>query len=381
MDKRNRGLTRWEFVAAATGAVSTLALPKALAAGRENDNQFSFLLLGDTHFDRIEHHDLTWMKEGHFAKDISQVESYCRHTKDVLPKLLRAAKARLAKADPTTTFALHVGDLIEGICGNKELATRHCLEGWDFFKQADLGVPLLMTKGNHDITGPGAVEAYQEVLLQKTAEELGRDKLERTSYSFKQGNNLFAVFDAYDPTAIDWLENLVRIEEFRRLFILLHLPVIPYNARANWRVYYHERQAERRQRLIDLLGRHRAIALCGHLHKYSLLTRRTKTGKFLQLAVSSIIKDSTRNHQPTLQRTSDYGPKLVELEPTFSPDTTDARRQVLTDEKPFVEHFEYSHSSGFAMLSVTEDDIGVEIHKGAGGGKPWKIISLTQLLS
>ena len=372
-------VTRREFIASATvGAACAIALPNALAANRENYNRFSFLLLGDTHFDRIKHHDIAWMHE-HFAKDISQVENYCRHTEEKLPRLLKAAKSRLGKADPSTAFALHVGDLVEGICGNNELATRHCEEGWEFFKQANLGVPLLMTKGNHDVTGPGSVEAYNEVLLQKTAKELGRDKLERTSYSFKQGDNLFAVFDAYDRDAIDWLEELVSKTDFRRLFVLMHLPVVPYNARSNWRVYYHERQAERRQRLVDLLGQHRAIVLCGHLHKYSLLVRRCKTGKFAQLAISSVMKNAAG--KPHYSKASDYGPHLASLEAMFSPDTLDVRETVLSNEKPFIEHFEYAHNSGFAMLSVRADDVHVEVYDGTEPTTPWKTVSLSKLLS
>jgi hypothetical protein len=372
--------SRREFVTAlAAGAVTATALPHALAARKGNDNRFSFLLLGDTHFDRIEHHDLDWMRE-HYAKDISQVENYCRHTKEELPKLLRAAQARLSAADPSTAFALHVGDLVEGICGNKELATRHCVEGWEFFKKQQLGVPLLMTKGNHDITGPGATEAYNEVLLQKTAKELGREKLDGTSYSFKQGDNLFAVFDAYDRTSIDWLEELVRANDFRRLFVLLHLPVVPYNARSNWRVYYHERQAERRERLVDLLGHHRAIVLCGHLHKYSLLVRRCRTGKFVQLAISSVVTNSNRIRQPKFSAVTDYGAKLTNLEPAFSPDTLDVRKKVLLNEKPFIEHFEYANNSGFAMLSVSENDVRAEVYDGTKAAKPWKTVSLSKLL-
>ena len=162
----NGEMSRRRFVnSVAGGIVAATALPNAMAAGRENENEFSFLLLGDTHYDKIEHHDLDWMRSGEFEKDISQVESYCRHTTDVLPKLLKAAKTRLSETQPTSVFALHVGDLVEGICGNQELATQHCMDAWDFFKNAKLGVPLLMTKGNHDITGPGAIEAYNEVLL------------------------------------------------------------------------------------------------------------------------------------------------------------------------------------------------------------------------
>lgn len=376
----NSEYTRREMVATlATGAFAATALPQALAAGKERENRFSFLLLGDTHFDRIEHHDLEWMKQ-HFAKDIPQVESYCRHTKEVLPGLLKAAKSRLATAEPATAFALHVGDLIEGICGNKELATRHCIEGWDFFKQAKLGVPLLMTKGNHDITGPGAREAYNDVLLQRTAKELGRESLERTSYSFRQGDNLFAAFDTYDSEAVDWLETLARENEFRRLFVLMHLPVVPYNARANWRVYWHPRHAERRQRLVDLFGRHRAIVLCGHLHKYSLLVRRCKTGKFVQLAVSSVMKDTHRNRQPALSEVADYGPQLTELEPQFSTDTLADRKKVLAAERPFIEHFEYSQTSGFAMLSVSENDVEASLYDGLKPESSQQTVSLSKLL-
>jgi hypothetical protein len=205
----NTQFTRRQFVSTlVAGSTVARALPKAMskptAAAR---GDFSFLLLGDTHFDRREHHDFEWMR-AHYAKDIEQVESYCRHTQDVLPKLLAAAKQRLAEANGTTAFALHVGDLIEGICGNRTLATRQCREGWDFFQAAKLGVPLLMTKGNHDITGPGAEEAYREVLMPETAKELGREKLEQTSYAFQREDNLFAAFDAYDPKAIDWLERV-----------------------------------------------------------------------------------------------------------------------------------------------------------------------------
>tara|TARA_R110002049_G_scaffold4601_5_gene32239 strand:- start:334347 stop:335480 length:1134 start_codon:yes stop_codon:yes gene_type:complete len=374
-------LARREFVTATSAAmISSCALPRALAAGLENDNRFSFLLLGDTHFDRMEHHDFEWMKTD-FAKSIPQVETYCRHTKDTLPGLLSAARTRLRQADPSTAFALHVGDMVQGICGNKELAKRHSTEGWEFFKGAELGVPILMTKGNHDVTGPGSVEAYNEVVLPKTAQELGREKLDRTSYSFKQGDNLFVAFDAYDRTAIDWLEELVRETQFHRLFVLVHMPVVPYTARSNWRVYHLPRDAERRERLVNLLGRHQAIVLCGHLHKYSLLVRRCKTGKFAQLSICSVVKNSATNQSTILTDVSDYGPKLTDLEPTFSPETLDIRRQMLVDEKPYVEHFDYANDSGFAMLSVTEDDVLAEIHSGTGGGKPWKTVSLTKLFA
>ena len=189
------------------------------------------------------------------------------------------------------------------------------------------------------------------------------------------------MFDAYDREAIDWLENLIESTAFKRLFVLLHLPVVPYNARSNWRVYYHERQAERRERLVNLLGRHRAIVLCGHLHKYSLLVRRCKTGKFVQLAISSVLKDSTQKTDLALTHVDAYGPKLTELEPTFSPETRELREHVLSDEKPFIEHFEYANQSGFAMLSVDNDDVQMNVFDTNGTSKSRRAVSISRLLS
>jgi hypothetical protein len=93
-------ITRRNFVTRATaGGVVAATLPGSFAAERSNENAFSFLLLGDTHFDRMEHHDLEWMRQ-HFEKGISQVKDYCRHTSESLPNLLQAAKAKLETANP-----------------------------------------------------------------------------------------------------------------------------------------------------------------------------------------------------------------------------------------------------------------------------------------
>ncbi len=373
-------LTRREFVqSVAASATLATALPNAFAQQVDRSNQFSFLLLGDTHFDRIEHHDLKWMKE-EFGKDIRQVERYCQHTNEQLPGLLEAAGKRIGQADPATSFVLHVGDLVEGICGNEKLARLHCREGWEFFKSANFGVPFLMTKGNHDVTGPGSEEAYRDILLPRIAQELGREKLESTSYSFKQGDNLFAVFDAYDRNAIDWLEKLVEENEFQHLFVLLHMPVVPYNSRSNWRVYYHPNHAERRQRLLNVLGKHKAIVLSGHLHKHSILVRKTETGKFLQVALSSILKQSPGPAALEFSNLDAYGPDLTDLEPKFSPDSLADRKLILKQEQPFIEHFEYADVSGFAMLSVNDDQVYAQFFHDTNSEKPWRELSLMELL-
>ena len=132
--------------------------------------------------------------------------------------------------------------------------------------------------------------------------------------------------------------------------------------------------------MIDLLGRERAIVLCGHLHKYSLLVRRCSTGKFVQLAVSSIIGDAPAAREPQFHSAADYGPDLTDLEPAFSVDTLASRRQVLANEKPFIEKFEYALHSGFATLSINDDDIRATIYDGADSGRVWRAVGLSELL-
>jgi hypothetical protein len=54
---------------------------------------------------------------------------------------------------------------------------------------------------------------------------------------------------------------------------------------------------------------------------------------------------------------------------------------VLLDEQPFIEHFEYARKSGFAMLSVADGDVRGEIYDDVEADKPWKTISLSNLLA
>jgi hypothetical protein len=80
-----------------------------------------------------------------------------------------------------------------------------------------------------------------------------------------------------------------------------------------------------------------------------------------------------------MNSTDDYGPQLTDLEPDFSLETIDSRKQILIDEKPFINHFEYSHSSGYAMVSVKGGEVRAAIYNSLEPS-PWKQLSLTELL-
>src|SRR3954451_13899326 len=105
---------------AATGALLGPAGNWACAAGEEADN-WSFPLLGDLHFDRLEHHDHDWLAREH-PGDVSQVQNYSRITRELTPRLLARVSECLSgfeRAKTRVPFVLQLGDLLEGLCGTE----------------------------------------------------------------------------------------------------------------------------------------------------------------------------------------------------------------------------------------------------------------------
>jgi hypothetical protein len=371
-------IDRRTFLTAACAAAFGAGKPPATAqVGRPpGAEEFSFLLLGDTHFDRLEHHDVAWMTE-HYQKDIAQVRDYVRKTRETLPLVFQAARRRLAETLPAAAFTVHVGDVVEGICGRPELARRQCREFLEFYDRQRLGLPFFPAKGNHDITGPGAEEAYREAFLGRVEQQLGR-RLESACYTVERGNALLAFFDAYDPGSLEWLEGVLRGRDAGHLVVVVHPPVVPYNARSNWCVFSHPKQADRRRRLLELLGRHRAVVLAGHLHKFSALVRRTEGGWFVQLGLSSVVEQPNQPVRGAMEGVARYGGQLANLEPDFQPASAEERKMLLERERPFIEHFQYADTAGFAVIQVWRDAITAEIHVGIAR-EPWRKLGLSRL--
>jgi hypothetical protein len=115
-----------------------------------------------------------------------------------------------------------------------------------------------MSKGNHDITGPGAAEAYRQILLHYLS-EANRAEFKESTCICRQGGTLIAYYDAYDKASLDWFAAMLEQAKPERLIVAIHPPVLPYDARNNWHIYSSPKQAAQRERLLGLLGRHRAI--------------------------------------------------------------------------------------------------------------------------
>jgi Predicted phosphohydrolases len=368
--------SRRRFLAQSIGALSLASAGNWAMAGPVADGDWCCPVLGDMHFDRLEHHDFAWLERDQPGDD-SQVKNYSRLTRDVLPSLLTVVQQQIAAVRSPVPFVLQLGDLVEGLCGSPALANQQAREAIEFIHSAKFGRPLLMTKGNHDVTGPGAAEAYQRLLVPFMANS-AFDGIEKSAFAQRRGGWLIVFYDAYDKASLNWFANLVAERRPERLLFVIHPPVVPYNARSSWHIYSKPAQQAQRNRLLELLGRHKAVVLSGHLHKYSFLRRRTEHGSFVQLAISSIATDPDPAGKPQdeLSGLEAYSPDLVRLEPKRSPTTEDERRALLAAEKPFLECFEYADTWGHALLRFQTGKLTAEVHRGLSLA-PWKSLDLT----
>jgi hypothetical protein len=110
------------------------------------------------------------------------------------------------------------------------------------------------------------------------------------------------------------------------------------------------------------------------------LVRRTEQGRFVQLAISNVAATSDGKPRDERSGIDDYRPDLVDLEPKHAPDTVAARRELLAAERPFIEHFEYADTWGFAAIHSRGDRISTETYRGLDAAL-WKAGSFDALLS
>jgi len=354
-----------------------LVLGTAAAQGNESGSTYSFVYLGDLHFDKKAHHDFEWVK-ANMPGDLRQIEDYVRNTETYTPGLLKRIQTSIESSAGRIQMIVQGGDLTEGLCGRRELQEIQFQDAREFLCNFIPQTPFIPAKGNHDITGPGAKEAFDRVMLPWLARECGRP-VDSASFYFSKGPDLFIFFDAYHNNNLDWLEKTLQENPHRYVFVVMHPPAVPYDARSTWHLFSRAKEEAARERFLNILGANRVLLLTGHLHKYSVLVRRTSTGAFVQFSMSSVIgspKISTKNH---LEGVQNYGGSLVELEPEFQPETRESRRSLLEREKPQIARFEYADFPGYAIVHVSDAKIAADIYPG-DSDKLWKTIPLAPAL-
>jgi hypothetical protein len=381
-------ITRRSFVQTSVAAAGAMLLPGfAQGAAAESRRSFSFVLLGDLHFDALEHHDMAWV-EKEKPNDVSQIRNYSRITREVTPRLLARVRETVAELNRTAAtrvaFVLQVGDLVEGLCGSEERSVRQNREALAFVQGAQLGAPLLFAKGNHDITGPGAVAAFGTVFhpfltAQVRAVAPHSEAVASARYAVDAGNAQFVFFDAYEAAkSLEWFEAAAAKRTADHFFVIVHPPVVPYGARATWHLFATAKDRARREKFLSLLGDQHSLVLGGHIHRYNALARLAGKGRFAQFALSSVLADVVVKPKTELRGVETYTPDQIAVEPAFSPANIAERRAVYETEREFVRAFDYADLPGYAVVTVDGANVTAKMYAGASGDV-WRTVDLTAL--
>ena len=337
----------------------------AANAWADESTAYSFVYLGDMHFDKKSHHDFDWV-QANKPNDIRQIEDYVRITENHTPGLLRRVQNSIESGNGRIKMVVQGGDLIEGLCGSRSLQETQFKDALKCVREYIPRTPFIAAKGNHDITGPGAREAFDSVMLPWLSKEC-RKQIDSASFFFFKGPDLFVFFDAYHDNNLDWLQETLSRNRHRHAFVVMHPPAVPYNARSTWHLFSREKDKDVRERFLNILGANKVVLLTAHLHKYVVLARRTSKGTFVQFSMNSVISSPEISVKDHLKGLGNYSGALVDLEPDFQPDTKEQRRKMLEDEKPYITYFEYADFPGYAVINVSDAGINIDIYTGDSG--------------
>lgn len=337
----------------------------------------TLLVLGDLHYDLLEDHDMDWLRTK--PDDLRQVtQEYTVFTKNNWVDFMGIVRDKAQTVKPPMKAVIQLGDLSEGLAGSEEKAVQMASSAMDAVEAAEIPVPWIIAKGNHDITGPGAVDAFINIYTPMFRKQTGNPEIKNASYSYGYGSVQITCIDPWDRDLdmVAFLDNELSASKAKFKFIAIHEPVIPVTERC-WHTL--RRNPEQREKLLEVIAKHRAIVLCAHLHRYSVVSRNTKYGPIVQVMVVSVIKD--RNYLIPSRMITEYGPSLAENVPDWEPGTLEPRKAILSEEAKYVRFYKQTDLPGYALIKLNEKRGTVHLeYYAAFGHKPYDKIDLTKLM-
>jgi len=239
-------------------------------------------------------------------------------------------------------------------------------------------VPWIIAKGNHDITGPGAVKAFQEYYIPMFRKQTHNPEIKSANYSYRFQNIQITCIDPWDKETdmATFLDRELSGSDAKYKFVAIHEPVIPVTERC-WHTLRNDQV--KREELLEVIARNKAIVLCGHLHRYSVVRRNTQYGPIVQVMVISVIKD--RNYQKPKNIITEYGPSLADNVPDWQPETLEVRKAMLAEEKKQVTYYKQTDLPGYAVITIDEKNENIQLeYYAAFSEKPYDRIDLTELM-
>jgi len=336
----------------------------------------SFIVLGDIHYDLLDDHDMDWLKTK--PDDLRQItKEYTVFTDKFWTDFSSVLKEKAKSTKPEVKVIVQAGDLSEGLAGTPEKARQMAANTMKAIDGTNSGVPWIIAKGNHDVTGPGAVDAFNEFYVPMLRRQTGNNKIMNASYSYSFDNVQITCLDPWDKNTdmVAFLDKELSSSDAKFKFVVVHEPVIPVTERC-WHTL--RREPERREKLLEVIARNKAIVLCAHLHRYSVVSRETAYGPIVQVMVISVIKD--KDYLVPDKVITEYGPSLAENLPDWEPATLEARKKILTEEAKYVTFYKQTDLPGYAVIKINDRKGTVVLdYYAAFGKKPYDTVNLTEL--
>jgi hypothetical protein len=322
----------------------------------------SFIIVGDTHYDRLTLHDWTWLR-ANMPSDTSQIINYSKGTAANFHDFISELAEQARTITPAVRGQVQLGDFQEGLAGSDANALTMAKEVLDSLRSSEFTTPWIITKGNHDITGPGAAASYSSIVIPWLQTELGQT-VKAAYYSYRVEDVQFFVMDCYDTgSMMAYLDTALAASTAKYKILTTHMPVIPVTGRL-WNIFQDD--ATNRTKLMNLLAKYKVLCLCGHLHKYSVVRRMTDNGPLVQIMVGSVISNRAEHSDPVA---TTYGGNLVDLEASFDPSSAVSRRAYLDAEAKYITDFRMTDLPGYAVLTLDNAAGGWKLKYYGGLGK------------
>ena len=349
--------TRRDFLMGA-GALALCPWSLPCIAGSEG-RSYSVPILGDIHFDSSDtktyHADYTRStSESRYKAHCAEHVRNARMWKERMPRLVRAS-AGCVRQD--AAFALQMGDLVQGDCGNAATHERMLNDAFAFVKSAYGGkLPLVVVAGNHDIRGDleedGARMSLEKWLPRTMARELEIPVM-GTTFSFRHGPDVFIIVDFNEPMPdFKLLKRLLReSSDARYMFLVSHGPAIPCGD-SRWFLLGNKKRDGQRRELRSLLARRNAICLGGHTHKLEFYDCEFMDGHISQFVFNSVWSRPGLENTATGGRADKYGcgeKCIVDL---------------VAEYRPYVKDVFLANTAGHYRLEVSDGGVAVVFYAG-----------------
>ncbi len=358
----------------------------ALSCTRKPEPPVSFIIMGDVHYCEDRFYDLDAMLADK-PDDWRQItKTYAPITAANWKDQAAVIKEKVRASEGGIKCIVQLGDVSEGLAnvdGNAALMASNVTR---MLEDCDMGVPWILAKGNHDITGVGdaykaqAKEAFGQYYTPFIKSQTGSKDVQEGNYTWRTGDVLFVVLDAYNRhiDQTEFARKALESSDAKYKFVCMHEPAVPATERC-WH-YLKSASEEQRAEFLKVIASNKAFFLCAHLHRYSVLRRNTEWGPIVQVMVSSVT-DLKRRSEPSYELvTSDYGEGLVDFRSEFSPETADKRRATLRAEAQYVDYYQMASLPGYGIITIDPSgDVILEYYPAFELSVPYDTVNLSEL--